>query len=477
MTDGLLRKRSLGALIQGLHDREVAATALAEEVVDAHEALGKELGAYRSFDADLVLQQAKEADRRLDTGDAGTLAGIPISVKDLYGVQGFDTWAGTAKKLPSRWESEGFLVGRLRSQGAVFTGKTHTVEMAFGGVGTNPHHGTPVNPWDADAHRVPGGSSSGAGVSLQEGSAVVALGTDTGGSIRIPASATGVVGQKTTAGLWGTSGVVPLSSTLDTVGALTRTVEDLAWFFFGVEKSSVSEASGAVAQLTARGLADLRIGVPECDHWRNCQTDIARCLEAALTELEAGGATLVPVPGVLLDRAVEPYLDGGVSAAECAEFLQAELSGWGDHLDPTVTRRIETGADRSAKHYIRTLRLRQVASEAFHAQFEDVDVLALPTLTLTPPVVEDLASPEAYGPVNRKMLSATCPANWLGGCALSLPVGMDRAGLPIGLQLVGPRHGDVGLLSAALAAERALGSGPERIGSPPRLTRDATSEA
>ncbi|NIR35760.1 MAG: amidase, partial [Actinobacteria bacterium] len=160
--------------------------------------------------------------------DPPPLTGIPISVKDLYGVDGLPTFAGTTRALPERWSRDAWLVRRLRDAGAIIVGKTHMVEMAFGGVGLNPSWETPRNPWDAGTHRIPGGSSSGAGVSLWEGSALIALGSDTGGSIRIPAALTGTVGQRTTKGRWPTTGVVPLSPTFDTVGALTRTVEDSA---------------------------------------------------------------------------------------------------------------------------------------------------------------------------------------------------------------------------------------------------------
>ena len=163
---------------------------------------------------------------------APPLCGIPVSVKDLYAVDGMPTYAGSARTLPGDpWSRDGELIARLRRAGAVFVGKTHTVEFAYGGVGINPHWGTPRNPWDADTARIPGGSSCGAGVSLWEGSAMLALGSDTGGSIRIPSAFTGVVGHKPTKGRLPTTGVTQLSSTFDTTGTLARTVTDSAWFF------------------------------------------------------------------------------------------------------------------------------------------------------------------------------------------------------------------------------------------------------
>lgn len=475
MTHPSLSSRSLISLVDALRAGVTSARELVDEAIDSHNTFGRSLGAYRVFDEGAARAQAEQADARLASGEGGLLCGLPISVKDLYGVDGFDTWAGTPKQLPKRWESEGWLVGRLRAHGAVIVGKTHTVEMAFGGVGTNPHHGTPVNPWDAGQHRVPGGSSCGAGVSLQEGSAVIALGTDTGGSIRIPASATGVVGQKLTVDRWETTGVVPLSTTLDTVGGLARSVEDIAAFFCGIETSTEDEARARLAEAQAHSLADLTIGIPDGDHWQGCQTDIARGLESALHELERAGATLVPLPGVILDRAVAQQMDSGIAAVECREFLQAELSGWINHLDHTVSSRLEGTANLSALDYVRTLRLRRVAQSEFLEQISGVDVIALPTLPLTPPTVEEVAKRDAYGPINRRMLSATCPINWLGACAITLPVGLDRTGMPMGLQFAGAPGSDESLLGWALAAERTLGTSANRIGSPPRIQQGAAA--
>jgi len=466
----LLIDRSLPYLAGALRSGEVRAEDLVEQAIAAHEGPGRDLGAYIAFDAEQAISQARRADELMAKDhDPGPLCGLPVSVKDLYGVEGFGTYAGTRRQLPSRWEREGFLVRQLRSQGAVIIGKTHTVELAFGGVGTNPHHGTPTNPWDAETHRVPGGSSAGAGVSIQEGSAVIALGTDTGGSIRIPASATGTVGQKLSAGRWPTSGVVPLSSTLDTVGGLTRTVRDAAWFFHAIETGNTESTTRRIEDAEALCLADLRIRVPDSSLWRDCQTDIARVLELALRELESQGATLVHGSGALMDSAIDQYMDGGIAAAECSEFLQADLNGWMEIIDQTVAMRLEVAADMAADRYIRTLRHRRVAIEEFEVQTTDVDLVALPSLTLTPPTMSQVEDPDDYQRINRQMLSSTCPVNWLGACALSIPVGLDRSGMPVGLQLVGLDGEDEKLLAWGLAVEKALGTSPSRIGPPPRI--------
>lgn len=186
--------RSLADLVVDLRSGKANAQDLACAVIENHGSSGHSLNAYKTWDKEKIIRQAMAADSALKAGiDRGLLQGLPVSVKDLFGVKGFPTFAGSPKPLPEQWEREGPVIKARRRQLAVVTGKTHTVEFAFGGLGVNPHWTTPRNSWDREEHRVPGGSSSGAGVSLTIGSALMALGTDTAGSVRIPASMTGNV--------------------------------------------------------------------------------------------------------------------------------------------------------------------------------------------------------------------------------------------------------------------------------------------
>jgi len=446
----------------------VSSSELVEEAVARHERRGPILHAYKHFDPEGARGAAAEADRILASGgEPPPLCGIPISVKDLFGVQGLPTFAGTPRRLPERWERDGWLVARLRGQGAVLVGKTHTVELAYGGIGVNPHWGTPRNPWDADVHRVPGGSSAGAGVSLWEGSALVALGTDTGGSIRIPATMTGVVGHKTTKGRWSTEGVVPLSSTLDTVGALTRSVAD-AVFFFGAVDPGLGEPAAFLRDLVAGGGA-VRMVVPRCGIWADCPSDMGDVLARALDELVAAGWDAAEVDGRLLDDAVELYGNGGIAGVECRAFLERELPGWLDILHPIVGKRIESAARHSAAGYEDALLQRRRLEAAAEGLFGGADVLALPTGIITPPTVAEVGDMERYVERNAAALRPTCAVNTLGLCALTLPVGRDGAGMPVGLQLVARGGADEGLLRAALSAERVLGTAVERMGPPPAV--------
>lgn len=450
----------LAHIAAALRARDISAVELLGEALRRHDARTPALGAYKLLDREGAAQSARRADALLARGEAGPLCGIPISVKDLYGVEGLDTYAGTARVLPPRWSKDGWLVARLRAQGAVFTGKTHTVELAYGAVGIDPHWGTPRNPHDDQVLRIPGGSSAGAGVSLVEGSALVALGTDTGGSIRIPASLTGTVGHKTTQGRWPTDGVVPLSSTLDSVGALTRSVADSAWFFGAVDPEwgdpeafmRQAEAAGGRA-----GDGPIRIALPRCDIWRDTQGDIARVLEAALQALTGHGFTQTEVDGSLLDRAESLYMTGAIAGAECRAFLAQDLPEWIDILDPLVAERLRGAPSLDSQRYVDAQDARRRLTAEVESLFGEADLLVLPGHMVSAPAVADLEPLHRYVEVNAALLRPTCPVSMLGLCAVTFPVGFDEAGLPVGLQLVARGGEDARLLALGRRVEGVLG--------------------
>lgn len=467
LPDPAFPDRTLRNLASDLRRGRLRASELAERAIAAQRGADEaSSGAYKLFDADGARRMAARADERLASeAEPPPLCGIPVSVKDLYGVPGLPTFAGTLRALPPRWTEEGWLVSRLRNQGAVLTGKTHTVELAYGGVGTNPHWGTPRNPWDREEHRVPGGSSAGAGVSLLEGSALVALGTDTGGSIRIPASMTGTVGPRWSTGRWPATGVVPLSPTMDTVGVLTRSVEDAVWVF-----GALDAAQGDPERLRTellKGSRSFTVGIPSGRLRSSCQDDVAGVVEEALEELEAAGWRVREIEGTLLDEAADRYLGGSVVSAECRAFLERELPGWLDLLDPTVSERIRGAPPLDSDAYRSSVAERERMTARGPALFEEVDLLALPGVLITPPRLADLDDLDAYLDANATILRSTCPASWLGLCAITLPVGLDGTGMPVGLQLLAPGGEDEGILAAALAAERVLGRSRTRLGRPP----------
>jgi aspartyl-tRNA(Asn)/glutamyl-tRNA(Gln) amidotransferase subunit A len=441
---------------------------LTEEAISRHEATDSSNHAYKHFDAEGAREAAHRADQRLATESAAPpFCGIPVSVKDLYGVEGLPTFAGTARRLPPEWERDAWLVSRLRDQGAVFMGKTHTVELAYGAVGINSNWDTPRNPWDSDAHRIPGGSSCGTGVSLWGGSALLALGSDTGGSIRIPATMTGVVGHKITFGRWPVDGVVPLSTTLDTVGGLARSAEDSA-FFFGAVDPAWGDPQALLSEISAADPVKVRIAVPRCGIWSDCQTDIAEVLHQALDELDSSGWERTETDGTLLDAAFDLYMTGGIAGAECLAFLQRDLPGWLEILHPIVGERLRGSPTLDSEKYTRSVAEQRKMCDRAASLFEKVDILALPTALITPPIVSDLANLPRYVETNGAALRPTCPVSMLGLCAVTIPVGLDVAGMPVGLQLVAQGRQDELVLGAAIAAERALGTARQRLGVPPR---------
>jgi len=417
--------RTLPEVAFALRRKEVSATDLVEEAIRRHVATDSSGRAYKLFDEEGARESARVADRRLAADpEPPPFCGIPVSVKDLYGVAGLPTFAGTVRHLPKRWEADGWLVRRLREQHAVFMGKTHTVELAYGAVGINPHWDTPRNPWDAEADRIPGGSSCGAGVSLWARSALLALGSDTGGSIRIPAAMTGTVGHKITQGRWPTTGVVPLSSTLDTVGALSRSVAD-SEFFFGAIDPAHGDPQAFRAQQSPSGAGTAngrgpRIAIPHCAIWTDCQPDVGDVLTAALDELGVSGWSRSETDGRLLDAARDLYMTGGIVAAECVAFLQRELPGWRELLHPMVGGRLAGAPAIESAQYADALVVRRTMMDRTAALFGDADLLALPAAMITPPISASLDAMEAYIQANATALRPTCPISMLGLCAISI---------------------------------------------------------
>src|SRR6516164_699571 len=291
-----------GALIEvarDLREKRVTARELIEAAIARHERFGQRLHAYSLWAPEQARAVAAAADAAFSAEvSVGPLQGLPVSIKDLFAASGYPCFAGSSRRLPAdAWERDGPLVATLRRQLGVIMGKTHMVEFAFGGTGHNSHWGAPHNPWDASAHRAPGGSSSGAGVSLLEGSALLAFGSDTAGSVRIPASMTGTVGLKVTLGRWSTEGVVPLSPTFDTPGLLARSVADVAYGFAALDTAGI-EPVGFVAREGTRDISGVRIGVGDPFLWRDCDAGITETVQEAVDALgQAGAARSGHCPG------------------------------------------------------------------------------------------------------------------------------------------------------------------------------------
>jgi len=451
---------SLTELARALRTGALSAVAIAEAAA-ARRASGRHLGAYVHQDAPKSLRHAAAADASFKAAvDHGPLQGLPVSVKDLYGVPGWPTRAGSPAVLPAAYAEAGPLVARLLQGLAVPAGKTHTVEFAFGGLGTNPHHPVPRNPWDAATHRVPGGSSAGAGVSLHC-DAVLALGTDTAGSVRIPAAMTGTVGLKTTHGRWPLAGIVPLSPSFDTPGLLARSAADALLAFHALDDSG----GGPPATLPA--VAGLRLGRCDDELWEGCSAGVVEAVEAALATLSRAGARLERVDLPVIEPALALFRRGHLAAAELQEFLSTCLPERLETLDPAVRARMDDAGEMKAGEYLRRRReLARLQAQADTA-LAGFDALVMPAVANTAPRLEAVAELDAYRPQNLLALRNTSIANLLRLCAITLPVGLDAAGIPVGLQLVMRAGEDARLAALAAALECVLASPAERLGKAP----------
>lgn len=449
----------------GLRSGTLKATELVEACAGRFAARGEHDHAYLTWNGEAARKTAEATDAVVAAGgDAGPLMGVPVAIKDIYAVPGMPTYAGSSRPLPERWERPGPMISALLRQLPSVMGKTHTVEFAFGGLGTNAHWGAPRNPWDTARHRVPGGSSSGAGVSLVSGTACLALGTDTAGSVRIPASMTGVAGLKTTAGRWPTEQIVPLSSTLDTPGLLARRVDDLAFAFAALD----GELTGRrFRQPHVPELADLTLGVPEAYFWEDCSPGVAEAVEDAIRQLEAAGARIITLDLPRTDEAFQLFQQGGLAATELAAFLNTELPEMVAALDPNVAARIKAADEIPAWEYVRRRRVIDSLTASAAERLAEVDALLTPTVALTPPTLESLEPEGAYPKANMHALRNTVMGNFMGLCGLTLPVGKDAAGMPVGLQLLAAPWQDARVIAIGRAIEARLGTSLDILGEPP----------
>ena len=394
--------------------------------------------------------EADHADRLRKQGvRRSPVDGLPVSLKDLFDVAGEVTRAGSrilAEAPPAR--SDAAAVGRLRAAGAIFIGRTNMVEFAFGGLGLNPHYGTPKSPYDRKTGHVPGGSSSGAGVSVGDGMCVMGLGSDTRGSVRIPAAACGVVGFKPTARRVPREGAFPLSFTLDSVGPLANSVECCAAY----DAVLSGEAAGALAKLPAKGL---RLLVPRSSALEDLDSQVSKAFESALSRLAKGGALLSEIAVPAFDRQAEYFKAGGYAGAEAYYIHRPHLARIDDY-DPRVGKRVVLGKEISAVDYIALGDLRASFIREIETMAAPFDAIVMPTLPCVPPTIAAAsASDDEYVRWNLRMLRNCGLINFLDGCAASIPC-HERGAPPVGLMVCGTAGTDRRILAAAAAIEREL---------------------
>ena len=418
-----------------------------ERIADA---TGEGERAFIHVDAEAAIEAAEAMDRLREIKAAPSrYAGIPVSVKDLFDIRGQVTRAGSrALEDSAPAEADAPVVARLRRAGFVVIGRTNMTEFAYSGIGINPHYGTPKGTWRRDIGHVPGGSSSGAAVSVADRMAHGALGTDTGGSCRIPAAYNGIAGFKPTQRRVPLEGGVPLSFTLDSFGPLARTAACCAVL-------DAVLAGEPVAPLSPRPIKGMRLAVPTTIALDELDDAVARTFERALETLSRQGA--------LIERiAVPEFLDvgvmnakGGFAAAESYAWHRYLIASHGDAYDPRVSGRILRGEAISAADYIDLLAARKSLIARAAARLAPYDALIMPTTANTPPVIADLADDKVFARENLRSLRNCTLINMIDGCAISLPC-HGEGEVPVGLTLASSGGTDRRILELAAGMEAAI---------------------
>ena len=376
-----------------------------------------------------------------------TLAGIPISLKDLFDEAGVVTLGGSKVLVgapPAKCDST--VVERVRNSGAILIGRTNLTEFAYSGLGINPHYGTPKNAFDRATGRIPGGSTSGGAISVSDGMAAGAIGTDTGGSVRIPAALNGLVGFKPTARRVPLDGTLPLSFSLDSAGPIARTVADCVL----LDRILSADTGAADAPVPLRGL---RFAVPKTVFLDDLSAAVASAFAEALSRLSTAGATIVELPMAELAQAATVSSRGSLVSAEAFAWHRPWIKDRADKYDRRVVTRIRPGGTMTAADYIDLLQLRQRFIRAIDTAATGYDAMLMPTTPETAPTIAETSKDDdSYFHFNHRMLRNTSIVNAFDGCALSIPC-HDPGSAPVGLMITGTQNADHRILAIGLAVE------------------------
>lgn len=442
--------------------KRVSPVALTSQCLSRIEKLNPKLNAFITVSADAALDEARRAEADIQRGAwKGPLHGIPIALKDIIDTAGVRTTAGSAlfqDRVPGQ---DAEVVRRLKTAGAVLLGKLNLHEFAYGGSSAISHFGPVRNPWDTAYS--PGGSSGGNAAAVAAGLCFAAIGTDTGGSIRMPAAYCGIVGLKPTYGRVSAAGVLPLSWSFDHVGPMTRTVQDCALMLQAIagydpqDPASVDAAVPDYQPAIGQPTSSLRLGIPRDYFYDGLDHDIQAAVRdalAVLAKLTAGQREVGPLAGAADYRSlVEPY--GTVLRAEAYAYHQEYVAKSPQLYQPATLDRINTAANIGTTEYILARRqVEQIRREAAKV-FESVDLLIAPAAPVSPFPIAELTDPAAARGKELQMLHHTRPINALGWPAIAVPCGFDERGLPIGLQIIGPPWGEADVLRLAHAYEQA----------------------
>jgi aspartyl-tRNA(Asn)/glutamyl-tRNA(Gln) amidotransferase subunit A len=430
---------------------ETSAEAVTSAYLARIQALDPHFGAFELVDSANAIATARAHDRLLASGtDLGPLMGVPVGVKDIVAVKGAPTRAGSKLDVADLIGGEGAFVAALKRAGTVIVGKTKTAEFAIGRGGANAVRGTPKNPWARDDHVIPGGSSSGSGVAVAAGLCAFAIGSDTGGSVRLPATHCGIFGLKTTKGLWPTDGVFPLSPTLDTLGLLTASAADAAIAFAALAGRAPSQAHPGPG---------LRLGRAKDHLFEQLDAEVAACVEVALSRLCEAGVELVDIEipetadmPACFDHMVPAELITNLGRTRASEGLAA--------MDPVSADRVRAGLDLAAGDYVAAVRRHRAWREGATSLFRGIDGIVAPTSPSLPSTLGEAVA-RADDPQRRRATSVnTVPANMLGATATTTPIHAFGSSLPVGLQIICPGGAEDRALSIALLLEKMFGPPP-----------------
>ena len=448
LTPDPIAKGGIGRFAEQLRIGRITSEQATLAYLERIQALEPRLGAFQHVAAETALATARAMDALLASGtDLGPLMGVPIAVKDIFAVEGMPTTAGSDLDVSDLIGAEGSFVKALKRAGCVIVGKTKTVEFALGITGISAPKGTPWNPWDAETQRLPGGSSSGSAVAVAAGLCAYAVGSDTGGSVRVPAALCGIFGLKTTFSLWPTDGAFPLARHLDTIGLLTKSASDAAIIF------GVLTGTPAPMPMPLRGL---RLGRPDGYFFRDLDPEVEARTRKTLADLEEAGVEIVVID-VPEAAARETYFPVVLPTCLIAALGRDRFLAERDKMDPVVAMRAENGLEVKAAEHLRIEEQRVALCNSAAARFHGLDAWVSPTATLVAPPTSDVEDPQRGMQLTLGMTRNSQPANLLGLSAVSLPVQSDNASLPVGFQLMCPAHEDARALSVALAVERVTG--------------------
>ena len=444
--------------LEPVADALAAGTTYSRQLVEeclgrADDTGGEGKNVFRVVNRDAILEAAAQVDRQRKSGSTlPRYAGIPISIKDLFDVAGEKTLAGS-RVLADRPDStaDAPAVAKLRAAGFLFIGRSNMTEFAYSGLGLNPHYGTPRNPWDRQTGRIPGGSSSGAAVSVTDGMAVAALGTDTGGSCRIPAAMCGITGFKPTQRRVSLDGVSPLSSSLDSVGPLAASASCCA-ALDAILAGDETEAE------TVGKLSTLRIGVLRNYVFTDIEDEVANRFEAAVGALSAAGVGVSDITIDVLDELPAINSKGGFPASEAYAWHKSLLESSAAGYDPRVSVRIAVGARQSAADYIELLQHRRRVIDVANAQTADFDAVIYPTIPIVAPTFSELENDDDYARINLLALRNPTVTNFLDRCAVSIPIGNGSDAAPVGMNIMGHAMQDRKILALAEQFEALVGA-------------------